>query len=156
MMDLRPTLKILRAAGVVGLALPLFLAGACSEKLTPEQAVLKTLKAGIQGLGDGDVNAAADTLHEDYKDKGGRNRKQMKAMAFFYLRQGPVSVVLSDTQVKVEGNTATVKTGAVAVQGKVIPDRARQLTLTISLVKDGDQWLVTAIDGEGIPATPGS
>lgn len=135
------------------------LAASCSKKETPEQQIRALLDEGVKALEAKDVGAAADLLAEGYKDALGRDKKQMRAIAFVVLRQGPVRLSLSDEVIEVEPGgqrakvTAKVRAlqtaGAPETVGDLVP-RGRAVEVELALVKEGDDWRVTAIDGDGV------
>jgi hypothetical protein len=144
------------------LALVLFGAlSACSEKQTPEQQIRALLDQGVKALEEKDVAAAAELLSESYQDKSGRDRQRMKGIAFVVLRRGPVRLEISDEVIEVEpgGQRAKVSAKVRALQtasepetvGDLMP-RGQAVDVEIHLVKEGDDWLVTAIEGDGVGA----
>lgn len=145
---------------VLALALLVALsAAACSEKRTPEQQIKAVLDAAVKALEEGDVNAASDLLAESYKDSNGRDRRQMKGIAFLALRRGPLHLSLSDENIEVDESkqratvslkvTALQTAGAPTTVGDLVP-RGRAMEVQLSFVKEGEDWLVTAIDGDGM------
>lgn len=145
----------------VALACGLLL-GACSKTPeTPEQQIQKVLAAGVSALETKDIGAAGDLLADGYRDARGRDKKRMKAIAFVVLRRGPVRLSLSDEVVEVDesGTRATVRAKVRALQTAGAPEtvggllpRGRAVEVELSLVKEGDEWRVTAIDGDGVGA----
>lgn len=152
----------LRAVIALPLALSLALSlVACSEKpKRPEDQVRARLDEGVDALEANDLGRAGKLLHDDYRDPSGRDRRAMKALAFYLLRRGPVRMRLSDvqTQVAPDGKTATVRAKVLAVQGSgtlerledLAPQGARSVDVTLHLVNDDGDWLVTSIEGDGM------
>lgn len=148
------------AALLVALPVAALLAACAGDKKTPEEQVRATLDEGVAALEDNDLAKAGDLLDESYRDRAGRDRRAMKAIAFYLLRQGPVRFNLSgvETQLAPDGESATVRAKVVAVQGNariesardLAPRGARSVDVVVKLIRDGDEWRVTSIDGDGI------
>lgn len=156
-----PTLRLPPKARALAAALLAATLGAtlgCPAAPTPEQAMRKVLDAGAAALGKGDVAAAGDLLSDAYRDGAGRDKRTMKQIAFVALRQGPVRVVYRDVSIQVEGERGTATLQAFVVQGQaevasledLLPQNARQLALTVSFAKEGDEWRVISIEGDGL------
>ena len=130
---------------------------ACEEKKTPEQEIQELLDRGVAALEKNQLSEAVALLSDSYLDVSGRDQQKMKSLTFMLLRRGPVMVFMSDVQIKVNGVSASVQLKATAVQGKrkiaqlkdVIPQNARKMDITLQLLKEGDDWGITAIDGDG-------
>jgi hypothetical protein len=135
-------------------------AAACAKPATPEEQVRAALGDAARALEKGDVGAAGDALSDDYADGARRTKQQMKGLALFALRRGPVAIVLQDVVVRVDGDRATATTKAFAVQGAaevqtprdLLPQRAREFPLTTTWAREGGAWRITAIDGDGARA----
>lgn len=151
-----------RRAFVTAAMLVALVGTGCTERESPEAKIRKVLDAGVTALEARDVDAAAATLAEGYKDDGGRTKTQLKRLAFFALQQGPVLVALQSVDVTVEKGAATAKLKVLAVQGSaqlksardLLPTNARAFDLVVRLVDKDDDWLVTAIDGLGSSSFP--
>jgi len=130
-------------------------APACSRE-TPEAAIRRILDDACEALQERDVGRAARHLSPSYKDKLSRTSQQMRGLAFWVLRRGPVTVLLRDTRIQVEGEAATVTTVAHAFQGRteinrladLVPQGAQRFELTIAFAREGRHWKVRAIDGD--------
>ncbi|MBI5481973.1 MAG: hypothetical protein HY906_24170 [Deltaproteobacteria bacterium] len=128
---------------------------ACKRE-TPEAAIRRVLDDGCEALQARDVARAARHLSPDYQDKLSRTNPQMRGLAFWVLRRGPVTVILRDTKIEVEGETATVTTVAHAFLGRseinrlgdLIPQGAQRFELTVRFAREGGDWKVRAIDGD--------
>jgi hypothetical protein len=143
------------------LALPLLLiAGACSKRETPEEQIQKMLDEGVELLEKGDVAGAGDLLSDDYMDSGKRDKKMLKRIAFFYLRAQKASFFLRETQITMSDDlkSAEVATnvivGARAADVEKLTDRlpsgVRKLPITMRVVKEGDDWRIAGIEGDGL------
>ena len=149
------TRRFLHAVAAAGL---LALFASCQKKLSDEAQIQQLLKDGVAALEAGDLSAAADLLDDAYLDARKRDKRQMKILALFATRQGRIMLFLRDTQITITGANATVHTtaygllgaGNIAKVGDLIPKKARQAKLTLSLHKSEDKWRVTAIDGDGL------
>jgi hypothetical protein len=132
----------------------------CEEKKTPEEEIRALLDRGVSALEGNRLGEAIDLLSESYLDGARRDHRKMKSLAFVILRRGPLMVFLSDIQISVSGSSATVQVKATAIQGKkkiaslqdVLPKNARKMDLRIQVLKEGSDWKVTAIDGDGFGA----
>ncbi len=133
-------------------------AGCKDAKVTEEEKVERALDAGLDALEKNDIGAAKAVLSDDYKDKAGRSKMQMGILANFVLKRGPVRLVMKNNGIKIEGGKATVTADIFAVQGAeaiktpkdLLPQRAKKFSVTVELVKDGDSYQVTSIEGDGI------
>ena len=127
---------------------------ACKRE-TPEAAIRRILDDGYDALQARDVARAVHHLAPDYKDKLSRTNQQMRGLAFWVLRRGPVTVFLRETKIEVEGEAATVTTEAHTFLGRteinrlgdLIPQGAQKFDLTIKFAREGGDWKVRAIDG---------
>lgn len=147
---------------VMALVIVLGAAGCRSE--TPEAAIRGVLADGVAAIHARDVDRAARHLSTTYRDRAGRTGTEMRQLAFFALRRGPVYLVLGDTKVEVEldGRAARVTTTVYAVQGRpevrrlgdLLPQDADRLELTLTFALENGRWKVRAIDGDGL-AVPG-
>jgi hypothetical protein len=134
---------------------------ACSDKRSPEQQIKARLQEGVTALEKKDVGAAGALLSEGYKDPLGRDKRQMKGIAFMVLRQGPVYLKLSDEKIEVApaGDRASVSArvtvlqtaGSAATLGDLVP-RGTAVEVLIDLVKEGGAWMVASIHGDGMSA----
>jgi hypothetical protein len=149
-------LRRLARTGVVALVACVALAAtACRDKETPEAKIKKVLDEGVAALEARDASRAADVLSDEYGDKKGRDKQKLKQLAFFALQQGPVLVATQSADIQVDGARATVAMKVLAVQGNaelktaadLLPSNARAFDLTLTLVKEGSDWKVKAIDG---------
>ena len=130
-------------------------APACKRE-TPEAAIRRVLDDGCDALQARDVARAVGHLSPGYKDKLARTNQQMRGLAFWVLRRGPVTVFLRDTKIEVEGETATVTTVAHCFLGRteikrlgdLIPQGAQRFELTLRLAREKGDWKVRAIDGD--------
>jgi hypothetical protein len=126
------------------------------KRETPEAAVRRILDDACDALQTRDVARAVRHLSPDYKDKLSRTSRQMRGLAFWVLRRGPVTVFLRDTKIEVDGATATVTTVAHSFLGHseinrladLIPQGAQRFELTVRFAREGDVWKVRAIDGD--------
>lgn len=135
---------------------------ACTREVSAEEQIKARLAEGVKALEEKDVKRAGALLAEGYKDSNGRDHRQMKALAFFVLRSGPVRISLSDEQIEVEESgtrakasmkvTALQTTGAPTTVGDLMP-RGRAVPVQLDLVKSDDEWLITAIEGDGMGAS---
>lgn len=150
-----------RGLGLFILSLGFILMGfgmGCEDQKTPEQEIKELLDRGVTALEQNKHADAVDLLSPSYLDSAGRNQKKMKSLSFVLLRRGPVMVFLSDVNISVNGISASVEMKATAVQGKrkiealndVIPQNARKMNITLQLLKEGDVWRITAMDGDGM------
>ncbi len=147
-----------------GVTLVLVLAAAGCHKETPEAAIRGVLADGVAAIHARDVDRAARHLSLTYHDAAGRSGTEMRQLAFFALKRGPVYVVLADTKVEVEldGQRARVTTTAYVAQGRpevkklgdLVPQDADRLELTLTFALEHGRWKVRAIDGDGL-ALPG-
>jgi hypothetical protein len=143
------------AAGFVAIALALTAPGC--RRQTPEAAIRALLDDAVAALAARDVTRAARHLSPAYKDTLGRTGQQLRGLAFWVLRRGPVTVILRDTKILVDGETATVTTVAHAFQGRtqidrladLVPQGAERFELTIHLAREDGTWKVRALDGDG-------
>jgi hypothetical protein len=143
------------------LSFGLFPFSGCEKKATPEEEIRALLNRGVGALEANQLSEVVDLLAKEYLDSGGRDYKKMKSLAFIVLRRGPVMVFLSDVSVQVNGVSGTVQLKATAIQGKkkitalkdVVPQNARKMDLTIQVLKNGSDWEITAIDGDGFGAS---
>ncbi len=102
------------------------------------------------------MSRAVRHLSPDYKDKLSRTNQQMRGLAFWVLRRGPVTVFLRDTKIAVEGETATVTTVAHCFLGRehidrlsdLIPQGAQRFELTLRFAREGGDWKLRALDGD--------
>jgi len=128
---------------------------ACTRE-TPEAAIRRVLDDGCDALQQRDVARAVRHLSDGYKDKLSRTNQQMRGLAFWVLRRGPVTVFLRDTKIEVEGDTATVTTVAHCFLGRehvdrladLIPQGAQRFELTLRFAREGRAWKIKAIDGD--------
>jgi len=130
------------------------------QKETPEDAIRGVLADGVAAIHARDVDRAARHLSLTYHDQAGRTGTEMRQLAFFALRRGPIYVVLGDTKVEVDldGKGARVTTTVYAVQGKpevrklgdLLPQDADRLELTLTFALENGRWKVRAIDGDGL------
>lgn len=144
--------------GALFCALLLFALG-CSEKRTPEQQIEALLEQGVKALEDKDIKAAGALLADSYKDSNGRDQRQLKGIAFLVLRRGPVHLSLSDKKIELDASgqraivsmkvTALQTAGAPQTVGDLMP-RGRAVDVQLHVVKEGDEWRVTAIEGDGM------
>ncbi len=131
----------------------------CSDKRSPEQQIEALLEQGVKALEDKDIKAAGELLADSYRDSNGRDQRQMKGIAFLVLRRGPVHLSLSDKKIELDasGTNATVSMKVTALQtagapqtvGDLMP-RGRAIDVQVHVVKEGDDWRVTAIEGDGM------
>jgi hypothetical protein len=126
-----------------------------------EDQIRAVLDLGVVALEAQDVGAAADLLHENYRDKDGRTKSALKGLSFMALRRGPVFISLTDVKITVPEPKKSATTATAAVQGLVlqgtpeikvakdlIPTRGRAFDVTVQFFRvDDDEWQVTAIDG---------
>ena len=141
------------------LAMVCGLASGC-RKETPEAAIRGVLADGVAAIHARDVDRAVRHLSLHYQDRAGRTATDMRQLAFFALKRGPVYVVLGDTRVDVDldGKSARVQTTAYAIQGRpevrkladLVPQDADRLDLTVGFVLENARWKVRAIDGDGL------
>jgi hypothetical protein len=128
---------------------------ACKRE-TPEAAVRRVIDDACAALQERDVARAVRHLSRDYKDKLSRTNQQMRGLAFWVLRRGPVTVFLRETKIQVDGETATVTTEAhtflghteINRLGDLIPQGAQKFDLTIKFAREGGDWKVRALDGD--------
>jgi hypothetical protein len=128
---------------------------ACKRE-TPEAAIRRVIDDGCAALQERDVARAVRHLSPEYKDKLSRTNQQMRGLAFWVLRRGPVTVFLRDTKIEVAGEAATVTTEAHTFLGRteinrladLIPQGAQKFDLTIKFAREGGDWKVRAIDGD--------
>jgi hypothetical protein len=127
-----------------------------AQALSPEDQIRALLNEGVAALEAQDVAGAADLLHDDYKDGGGRTKSALKGVTFMALRRGPVFIGLTKVDIAVDGARATADVEGVALQGQpevkvardLLPERGRAFDVTVALTRvDDDTWRVTAIDG---------
>lgn len=140
---------------LLAVASALVLAAGCSEKKTPEEVIKASLDDAAEALAEARIGDAADLLADDYKDARGRDKRSMKGLALLATRGGKVTINRTDETITVNGDTATVKAKVWAVQtardAKVVADlipQGRAVEVEITLKKMGDEWRVTAIDGD--------
>ena len=146
----RPLPALVLALAAVSAAAP-----GCKHE-TPEAAIRRVLDDGCDALQQRDVARAAHHLSPGYKDKLSRTNQQMRGLAFWVLRRGPVTVFLRDTKIEVEGETATVTTVAHCFLGReniyrlsdLVPQGAQRFELTLKLAREKGDWKVRAIDGD--------
>jgi hypothetical protein len=123
---------------------------------TPEAAIRRILDDGCDALQARDVARAVRHLSPDYRDKLSRTNQQMRGLAFWVLRRGPVTVFLRDTKIEVKGDAATVTTTAHAFLGRteinrladLVPQGAQRFELTVGFALERGSWKVRAIDGD--------
>lgn len=131
----------------------------CAEPETPEQRIRAALVDAARALEKADVGAAGDLLSDAYADPSQRTKQQMKGLALFALRRGPVAIALQDVVVQVDGDRAKATVDAYAVQGAaevqtprdLLPQRARKFALTTTWARERGVWRITSIDGIGAP-----
>ncbi|MBI1946735.1 MAG: hypothetical protein HYS27_13640 [Deltaproteobacteria bacterium] len=147
-------MSITRRRLLVALALA-SLAGAACERERPEAKIRRALDDGVAALAAKDAKAAGALLADDYADAGKRSKKDLVRLAFFALQRGPVFVRLQSVETEVAGEAATSKVAVLAVQGApevksaadLLATNARTFELTVSWIKDGNDWRITRIDG---------
>jgi hypothetical protein len=152
-------MTIARGAAALVAVLGLLGAPGCHEE-TPEAAIRRVLADGVAAIHARDVDRAGRHLSPEYGDRAGRTATEIRQLAFFALKRGPVYVVLGDTSVEVElgGDRARVTTTAYAVQGRpevkrprdLLPQDAERLELTLRFAREDGRWRVRAIDGDGL------
>lgn len=121
----------------------------------PEDVIRRTLDDAIVALGQKDARLAGAVLAEDYSDEGKRTKKDLVRLAFMGLQRGPVFVKLTSVDTEVSGSSATSRVKALAVQGSasvksaadLLDTNARTFDLTLTWRRDGDEWLITAMEG---------
>jgi hypothetical protein len=141
---------------VIILALAALAATPACKRETPEAAIRRVLDDGCEALQQRDVARAVRHLHAEYKDKLSRTNQQMRGLAFWVLRRGPVTVFLRDTKIEVEGDSAKVTTVAHCFLGHekidrladLVPQGAQRFELTLRFERDGGDWKIRAIDGD--------
>jgi hypothetical protein len=147
----------LRRAVALALATSAFTAPACQHE-TPEAAIRRVLGDAVGAMERQDVKAATAHLSSQYRDRMGRDARQVSAIALFALRRGPVYVLLRDTTIEVDDDVAKVATVAYAFQRKpdpkelrdLVPTHADRFELKLLLAREGSAWRVRSIDGDGI------
>lgn len=132
---------------------------ACAQERSPEQQIADLLTEGARALEAQSVADAAALLDDGYRDERGRDKRAMKQLAFYLLRQGPLSLALTGTEISVErgGVAATVTTRVSVLQTDSAPERVgdllprgRSVEVSLRLSRQSGSWRVTAIDGDGI------
>lgn len=132
--------------------------GCSSKSKTPEEAIKDFILQGIAAIEKNDVGGTTALLSKDYGDAASRDVRQMKQLAFFWLKRGSVTLFVEHLQIKVEGNNATVHLDLLALQGKhqidsikdILPDRGRHFELTLEVAKEAKEWRLRAISGDGV------
>jgi hypothetical protein len=151
-----PRLRCHRPALLFTLAAAVAVAAPACQRETPEVAIRRVIDDACDALQVRDVARAVRHLSPDYKDKLARTNQQMRGLAFWVLRRGPVTVFLRETKIEVDGETATVTTEAHTFLGRteinrlsdLIPQGAQKFDLTIRFAREGGDWKVRAIDGD--------
>ncbi|MFZ9888586.1 MAG: hypothetical protein ACO3JL_13895 [Myxococcota bacterium] len=144
---------------VVSASFFLIAAFACVRERSPEQQIADVLVEGTRALEAQNIADAAALLADDYRDGRGRDKRAMKQLAFYLLRQGPLSLVLTGTEISVDPHRtfATVTTRVSALQtdgapeqfGDLLP-RGRSVDVELRFGREGDTWRVLSIDGDGL------
>jgi ketosteroid isomerase-like protein len=145
-----------RFSVVLGLVVAVVAAAPACRRETPEAAIRRVMDDGCDALQARDVSRAVRHLSPEYKDKLSRTGQQMRGLAFWVLRRGPVTVILRETKIEVAGETATVTTVAHCFLGRenidrladLVPQGAQRFELTIRFAREGGDWKVRAIDGD--------
>lgn len=134
---------------LVLLALPaLVLAPSCRPKASADQAIRDTLSTAAQALEAGDAGGAVAILDDTFQGPEGMN----KAATAFYLaqvlKQGPVSVHLSNQDIGLNGEDAFEKVHVLLTQKGtgLFPDGSQKVYI-LHWKKRGSDWrLVTVQD----------
>ena len=145
----------MRCSALLLLVAALAAAPGCKRE-TPEAAIRRVLDDGCEALQQRDVARAVRHLSPQYQDKLSRTNQQMRGLAFWVLRRGPVTVFLRDTKIEVDGETATVTTVAHCFLGRehidrlsdLVPQGAQRFELTLRFVRERGDWKVRALDGD--------
>lgn len=131
----------------------------CTRTVSPEEQIRARLQDGVTALEENRLADAVAVLHRDYLDGTGRDRKTLRAIGFWILRQGPLRLRsdVTDVQVAADGKTAQLAVHVTGVQGAarieqlsdLMPQGARQLSLNIAWREDDGTWWITAVEGDG-------
>jgi hypothetical protein len=145
--------------GVLALAASFAVVGCSKKSVSPEEAIEQQIALGVTALEKKDVAAAGDLVHETYRDSADRDKRRLKAIAFFYLRGNDARFAIQDEKVSVDpdGIGATWEANVVALRSKsakkvvgdLVPD-GRAAHIIIRLLREGDDWLITSIEGDGM------
>lgn len=139
------------ALAVIGLA-------SC-KKDTDEQKIYKILDAGVASLEAGQVKDAMEHVAEDFADESGLDKQGIRGvLAGQVLRGNRITIMRRDEKVAVDGASAVATLDVALFQGDraklkgVLPQRSGTYRFTITLRKDGDEWLITKAKYESISA----
>lgn len=133
--------------------------GSCAQERSPEQQIADVLTEGTRALEAQSVADAAALLADGYRDGRGRDKRAMKQLAFYLLRQGPLSLALTGTKISIDpgGALATVTTRVSALQSDGAPERVgdllprgRSVEVVLHFSRQDGLWRVTAIEGDGL------
>ena len=143
----------LRVVGVV--AIVVLLGGLVALVLRPgplseEDRVRAAISAVAEGARDADLGVAMAPVSPSYDD-GTLDARTLRLLLMRELgRRGPISVVLSPVQVRIDpgGSSATATFAAVLAEGvelmafDLVPDRAEVWDFEVSFAQVDDEWLI--------------
>ena len=142
--------------GAVGFA---FLAGIALWAVWPDDSDEDKIRQAIQDVAEGarnaDVIATMKPVSRDYVDDRGLTQDDVRGLLFReFKRRGGITVLLSDIEVAVHGDTAEADFSAVLADGIDIssldfaPGDADSFVFHAELARDGSDWKITGAQYE--------
>lgn len=124
-----------------------------------EQKIREAIRAVADGARAGDVFATMKPVSHDYVDEQGLTYGDVQGYLFReFKRRGGITVMLSDIEVTLHGDTAEADFHAVLADGidiaslDLVPADADSFTFHVELARDGRDWKITGSRyGRGSP-----
>ncbi len=115
-----------------------------------EDKIREAIHAVAEGARNADVISTMRPVSRDYVDERGLTYDDVRGFLFReFKRRGGITVLLSDIDVTVHGDTAEADFGAVLADGIDIgaldfaPGDADSFTFHVQLARDGGDWKIT-------------
>jgi hypothetical protein len=115
-----------------------------------EEKILEAIHAVADGARAGDVLATMKPVSRDYVDEQGLTYDDVRGFLFReFKRRGGITVMLSDIEVTLHGDTADADFHALLADGidiaslDLLPGDADSFTFHVQLARDGGDWKIT-------------
>lgn len=128
--------------------------GACSSKVTPEDAVRATIRRAIEAANDRNASKTLSDASQTFKGPRGADVRECRRILLgFFLQQGWIKVFERALTVEVDGNTAHATLDVIMAQGNpveriedIVPKQATELIFSLDLALEAGKWTFVRAD----------